>query len=247
MRDIASYSEEYYKLEFEKYEVKFRRNKILKIMGDHAFKSILEIGCGMEPIFLFYDTYDRYTLIEPSLRFYENALKLNENIAGTERRTLINDYFGINTRVYESKYDFILCSSLLHELEDPDSFLRFIADACDDDTIVHINVPNATSFHRILAARMGVIGDVHQLSERNIAFQQHNVYGMDELIETVENAGFEVIDKGGFFIKPFTHAQLSSMLLGNIIDERTLDGLELMSEDLPDMCSEIYVNVRKKH
>ena len=43
MRDIDDYSKEYDKADFEEYEVKFRRKKILKVISQNGLRNILEI------------------------------------------------------------------------------------------------------------------------------------------------------------------------------------------------------------
>ena len=47
-------------------------------------------------------------------------------------------------------------------------------------------------------------------------------------------------------MKPFTHSQMYEMMCKSIIDEKVLDGLYEMTEYMPEMGSEIYVNVRRK-
>lgn len=113
-----------------------------------------------------------------------------------------------------------------------------------DETIVHINVPNANSFHRVLAKGMGLMDDVHDFSDRNLQMQQHKVFDMESLKAEVENAGFTVCDCGSYFVKPFTHSQMYRMMEEGIIDEKTLDGLYAISGGFNEYGSEIYVNVK---
>ncbi len=246
MRNIDDYSKEYDKKDFEEYEVKFRRKKILEVISQNRSKRILEIGCGKEPLFKYLQDYEEYVLVEPSKSFFSIALEENGKFDGKERRIFINDFFKASDEVLQHDFDCIICSSLLHELEDTDLFLEDIRKTCSDNTIVHINVPNANSFHRVLAMRMGLIEDVHQFSDRNKKLQQHSVFGMEDLAWTVEKAGFDIVEKGGYFVKPFTHGQMLKMIENGIIDEKTLEGLDLMYADLPDLSAEIYVNVKRK-
>ena len=62
----------------------------------------------------------------------------------------------------------------------------------------------------------------------------------------LEDNGFEIINSGSYFVKPFTHSQMYEMMCKSIIDEKVLDGLYEMTEYMPEMGSEIYVNVRRK-
>nr|WP_287990742.1 methyltransferase domain-containing protein [Ruminococcus sp.] len=140
--------------------------------------------------------------------------------------------------------DFILCSSLLHELEDPEKMLHDIYEIANEKTVVHINVPNAYSMHRLLARESGLIDDVKAFSERNKLLQQNNVFDMEMLITMVERCGFRVIESGSYFMKPFTHWQMQKMLDEGIIDTHILDGLYGMSKFFDEYGSEIYVNCR---
>lgn len=244
MRNIDDYTSEYKKDNFEEYEVVYRRKTILNHIEKYQSKKLLEIGCGMAPLFEFMGGYDLYCLIEPSKEFFCFARKLHEKSKGKSRRVLINDFFGKNPEVRKYDYDFIILSSLLHELEDPKEILLNVAEVCNKDTVVHVNVPNANSFHRVLARNMGLISDVHQLTERNMRFQQHTVFDMDDLRKIVKSAGFDVIEEGSYFFKPFTHSQMYTMIKIGIIDEKVLDGLDKMCGIFPDYGAEIYVNCR---
>ena len=140
--------------------------------------------------------------------------------------------------------DIIVISSLLHEVESPVQFLNSIKAICTDKTIVHINVPNANSLHRLLALEAGLIKEEHELSEQNVKLQQHTVFDMKMLCKMVRDAGFEIVDKGSYFIKPFTHQQMQCCLEENIIDDRILEGFKKLIKYMPEYGAEIYVDVK---
>lgn len=243
MRDIKDYTDNYNVPGFEDYQVKYRRQKVLEILNKYKPGKILEIGCAMEPLFKFIDNsdYDRYVIIEPSEVFCKRAVELAEN---NSKITIINDYFGTGSLELDNKWDLIVCSSLLHEIEEPENFLKEIKKLCDKETVVHINVPNANSFHRLLAQCMGIISDVHEKSERNKIYQQNSVFDLDVLCGLLSEIGFNIIDKGSYFIKPFTHTQMYNLMSEKIIDEKVLDGLYNLSQYIQDYGSEIFVNAR---
>lgn len=143
------------------------------------------------------------------------------------------------------RFDFVICSSLLHELEEPIKMLEEIEKVCSDNTILHINVPNAISFHRLLAKEMGLINDVHGMSARNNLLQQNTVYDIDMLRRSVERVGFKEIESGSYFVKPFTHTQMHEMMRKDIINEQVLNGLYGMEKYMPGLGSEIYINAKK--
>lgn len=244
MRDISRYTQNYLNDDFEKYQVIYRRKKVLEILGRYSHRRILEIGCGMEPLFNFIneDEYEKYVVVEPSKVFFENA---NLLAAYRNKVQCINEFFEYSVALREQNFDCIICSGLLHEIENQSEFLKNILLLCDKKTNVHINVPNANSFHRLLAKQMGIIEDVHELSQKNYKYQHNNVFDLQQLEELVQSIGFTVVEQGSYFVKPFTHEQMHRMMKENIIDDRVLDGLYGMEKYLKNFGSEIYVNLRK--
>lgn len=126
----------------------------------------------------------------------------------------------------------------------PDRLLGAIRQVCSKDTMVHINVPNANSMHRLLGMEMGLLDDVHDMSGNNVDFQQNNVFDSDNLRKMIEDNGFVVVEEGSFFVKPFSHKQMYAMVEKEIINETVLDGLYKLGDYMPDFGSEIYVNCR---
>ena len=73
MRDIKKYTKDYTdSSSFENYQVKFRRKKVLEVINSYKPRSLLEIGCGLEPIGL-YTKLEQYTICEPSKYFCDVA------------------------------------------------------------------------------------------------------------------------------------------------------------------------------
>ena len=244
MRDIDDYTQKYLEPDFEAYQVKYRRKKVLEILHQYRPKHVLEIGCGMEPLFKYADwNYQLWTVVEPSNIFYENAKQIVADRKSENCVRIYQDFFPTH-EIDGMQFDFIVSSGMLHEVEDAELILRGMADACTEDTIIHINVPNANSFHRILAKNMKLLDDVHDFSERNRQLQQHRVFDMKSLTAEVEKMGFSVCDSGSYFLKPFTHAQMFKMMGDHIIGEDVLDGLYAITDSLQEYGSEIYVNAK---
>lgn len=241
MRDIADYTEKYTESSFEEYQVLYRRRFVCEQIAKYNPKTILEIGCGMLPLFMEFPDKN-FTVIEPSENFYENAKKLSCNRKNIE---LINDFFDEKT-ILPQRFDMIICSGLLHEVEDPEQMAVALSRIASSESIVHINVPNARSFHRLLAKESSLIDDVHELSSRNRLFQQHSVFDIESLKRLFVSKDFEIVEEGSYFIKPFTHEQMMRMLKENIIDLNVLEGLYKMADFLPEFGSEIFVNCKKR-
>lgn len=243
MRDIEDYVEKYGKTGFEKYKVLYRRNKIIEIITERHPERILEIGCGLEPLFQ-YICNTKFTIVEPSKLFCDNVADLIQarDIYNVECK---RGFFEDIAPSLSKEYDLIICSGLLHEVESPDRLIKSIADICNGDTVVHINVPNANSFHRLLGKEMGILQDVHEMSANNIDFQQNNVFDKNSLEKNVNDNGLQVIEFGGYFLKPFSHKQMYEMMQKRIVDEKVLDALYELGKRMPELCSEIYVNCIK--
>lgn len=239
MRNLDEYSKLYSEEGFEDIQVKYRRKMIMEQIASYKPENILEIGCGKEPLFL-YNPNISFTIVEPSSEFYEHAKFLTKKEKRDDVLCIEGEFENIVDEL-EKNYDMIICSCVLHEVERPAQLLEAIVKVCNERTIVHINVPNAYSLHRILAVESGLISDVHEMSERNNILQQTSVFDMESLTKLVESCGMECLCKGGYFLKPFTHGQMYQMLQSGIIDEKILDGLYCTGKKMPEMGSEIFI------
>lgn len=245
-RDLADYHEQYSKHRYERYQVMFRKRKLREILGQYPHHKLLEVGCGLEPIFHDINTFSKLVIVEPAKMFFDKA---TEDAATTENRdiTVINSFLeDEETRLARHGFDFIIVSSLLHEIQDQQRFLQTLYNISGDNTTIHINVPNAISFHRLLALEMGLIDSVYEKSDSNIQLQQFSVFDIEMLTNMVVNSGFEVIETGAYAFKPFTHNQMQQMIDSGLINEGLLDGLYNMEKYMGKYCSEIYVNLKKK-
>lgn len=245
-RNISEYTDQYLKSPFLVENNDYRRRAILRELNKYNHNNILEIGCGIFPIISYLNEaeYHSYTIVEPSTVFADNARLIINNNHLNDKVIVINDFFE-NANMTE-KFDFVICSSLLHEVNKPDELLISIKNACNEDTVVHLNVPNAKSLHRLIALYGGLIDNIYNLSDRNKDLQQRSVYDIESLTATVERIGFRILDKGSFFIKPFTHEQMGQMIEQKIIGNMVLEGLWGLADLLPEYGSEIYVNMKLK-
>lgn len=134
----------------------------------------------------------------------------------------------------------------MHEVSDAECLLAAIHEVADQNTIIHINVPNAMSMHRLIAKEMGLIDNIYQKSDQQKRLQQEGVvFVLQTLKELVVKNDFSVMDEGSYFIKPFTHYQMSEMLDKKIINRDVITGLKKIIKYFPEYGSEIFVNLRK--
>lgn len=241
MRNIDEYTREYEMLGFENRKVGFRRRVVIENIKKYPHDNILEIGCGLEPLFEYFDNYKKMTIVEPSSVFFKNARNQAQHDARIECiHAFVEEVVG---QLQEDAFDMIIVSGLLHEVENPRIFLREIKRMCGLHTIVHINVPNAHSIHRLLGMEMSLIGNEFALSDANVKMQQHSVFSLNTLKMLVEEEGFHIIEEGSFFIKPFSSSQMEAGIQQGIFDESLLEGLYKLERHLPGFGSEIYINI----
>ncbi len=242
MRDLTQYQTDYEALPFEDTQLAYRRRKVEETVAHFKPKSILEVGCGMDAYFNACGSYEHYTVIEPGALFYEKAVRDAQNHKNVE--VIQGTVQDAASELKGRHYDLIIMASLLHEIEDSIGLLNAVNTLCSPDTVVHISVPNANSFHRLLAVEMGLIDNALEKSETQKAMQQSHTFDLNSLSALVKKAGFKVISSGSFFIKPFTHAQMAYLQEKNVLSPQMLDGLYGMSKHLPENGSEIFTNIQ---
>lgn len=244
-RNLEHYQKQYAAQPFEPYQVAFRKRKLQEVLSHYNHSKLLEVGCGLESIFVSLQSFKELTVVEPSLTFYEKALNDRECFPGKENVRIIQATLeDACEKLKPEAYDFILVSSLLHEVSDPNAILTSLRQIARPHTVVHINVPNAKSFHRLLAVEMGLIRSEFEKSPANIKFQQQSVFDLDALRGLVTKNGFVVIESGSYCFKPFTHGQMQKLLDTGLFDESFLEGFYKMEKYLPGLGSEIYLNVK---
>ncbi|MFK8137250.1 MAG: class I SAM-dependent methyltransferase [Bdellovibrionales bacterium] len=236
MRDFNSYSTEYKNLDFENKQVLYRKKFELELIEKIQAKKILEIGCGLLPIYKFLEDFDRIEIIEPCKEFFE-AIENDKERPGNIR--VFSQTLEEVDKNKISAPDLVLVSSVLHEVEEPRFFLEKLRNLLPSGTKILINVPNAESLHRKLAKSMGLIGKTSELSITNQKMQQFRVYDEASLVKELSAAGFKTLNTETIFVKPFTHKQMEQMLKFKIIDESVLDGLYDLAKQLTGIGSEI--------
>ena len=161
------------------------------------------------------------TIVEPSRLFLAKA-KQDSAFWPDVQTHLVCGFFENEASVLAGRhYDLILISSLLHEVTQPSVFLKQVRTLCAPHTIIHVNVPNALSLHRLLAVSAGMIPQPDILSQRNIMLQQHHVYTFEALKNMLISAGdIQVLEKGSYFIKPFTHEQMHQCVAQGIFGKK---------------------------
>lgn len=226
---------------FEREMVRFRRAFVVDRLKDLSPRRVVEVGCGSEFQVVDYQAsggaWDSWTVVEPSKQFADLARQ--QVVPNFE---VIEAFFEQASGALTDKPDFLLCSGVLHEVPDAREFLASLVAAMGPETVLHINVPNANSLHRRLAKAMGLITDVRETSERNKELQQPRVYDLSILTKELEAQGLSVCKSGGYFVKPFTHKQMETLL--DTFEPEVFAGLYQLGLDYPEWASEIFVEAK---
>lgn len=84
-RDLARYERSYQSASFEPTQAALRKRVVTTQLKLWQAKRVLEVGCGMAPIFTDYREFSKLTIVEPGRHFAEHA----RHLAGTDDRILV--------------------------------------------------------------------------------------------------------------------------------------------------------------
>jgi 2-polyprenyl-3-methyl-5-hydroxy-6-metoxy-1,4-benzoquinol methylase len=232
---------------FESVLVSARQRLILDLIATDIPSVVVEIGCGID---LLYQRVaaaglpiNQWIIVEPSEEFVQIASSAARQAKGLHVVPgFVEDVVAEVMGQCSAPPSMVICSGVLHEVPDVGKVLEAIHRILVGGGLLHANVPNSLSMHRRLARVMGLISNEKELTERNKALAQFRVFDPESLKEAVEAAGFAIEDHGGYFVKPFTHAQMQA--IRPILTTEILDGLWGLGRELPELASEIYVNAR---
>jgi hypothetical protein len=240
INDLKKYEANYAALPFEDILREYRQQNIIKSLQRGQHRNILEIGCGFHPFFKEFNDYEKMVIVEPGDSFFNNAQELS---AADARITVLHGFFEkVVDQLSSFNFDFIIVGGFLHEIDNPGDVLQSITKVCSAKTTIHSFVPNAHSFHRLMAYEMGLIKDVYQKSGHDQLFQRVEVFNMKTFKQLFIQNGYSVDEAGTYFIKPFAHSQMNQMLQANVVDKAVLDGLNKMTRYFPEQGAEIFIN-----
>lgn len=222
---------------FEAEMVHYRQRLVCDFLVKAAPRHVVEIGCGDDLLAARYadagGTWDSWTIVEPVEAFSKAALA-----SDLPNLVVHTGFFEDVAEQLTTPPDAIICSGLLHEVPDVQELCRAIAGVMGSETVLHVNVPNATSMHRRLAQAMGLIDDLKTLSARNQSLQQPRVFDSVSLRALLTECGFAVGEEGGHLVKPFTHQQMYACT--GHLGREVLDGLFELGKTTPEWASEIW-------
>ncbi len=135
--------------------------------------------------------------------------------------------------------DKLLALHVLEHVDKPVALARRLQRWLKPDGELVVIVPNRDSLHRRLAVRMGLQPALDSLSDRDHLVGHQRVYSLPLLEQDLRAAGFEPIERRGFFLKTLPN----SMMLGHTPE--LIRALNELGDELPvDMQANLAVRAR---
>jgi 2-polyprenyl-3-methyl-5-hydroxy-6-metoxy-1,4-benzoquinol methylase len=136
----------------------------------------------------------------------------------------------------EEKFDTIILNHVLEHIADPIPLLKQILQWLAPGGKFIVGVPNAKSFHRMVAVKMGLLESIYSLNERDLQLGHERVYDMDLLKAHLTDAGFTISHETGVFLKFLANGQIEKWFTQEMIQ-----AFYELGKDFPELCAEILV------
>jgi hypothetical protein len=244
-RDLDDYIEKYQNLGFETVQERYRFKRLAELLNDlkdlQDFHNILEIGPGSNSVHTAFTEFESYIILEPISLFFDSIDIENPKVI--VKNETIESFLQDNP---ESKFDLVVLSSVLHELENPKQFLLDLANRITLTTKIVVVVPNNISLHRIIGDFEGFEKSGPHLTETERRMQQVVSFSTDSLGEFAADAGFKVARVFTSFVKPLPHSKMNDLQQSGSLSDSDLDYLYSISNLFNPYGSEIFA-VLEKH
>jgi hypothetical protein len=244
-RDLNQYQRDYAASPFEETMAGLRKRILVEFLVKGRFRNIVEVGCGQQPLFETCPDFESFTVVEPGVAFFEKAQAAARRHKNPASIHLVNRPFEDFEPSPSLLPDCIIISSLLHEIPVPKTMVEHAFRIAPVGCRLHVNVPNAKSFHRLWAKEAGLIKNEYEKSATQIRMQQSHTFDLESLSSLARDCGFSIVESGSYFIKPFAHAQMERLMELGILTDDLIGGLMKMERYLPGLGAEIFVNARK--
>jgi 2-polyprenyl-3-methyl-5-hydroxy-6-metoxy-1,4-benzoquinol methylase len=138
------------------------------------------------------------------------------------------------------RFDTVLLDHVLEHVLDPIRLLRRAADWVRPEGRLLAGVPNANSFHRLAAVKMGLLASPSDLNDRDRLLGHRRVYTREAFARDLAAASLVVEEMGGVFFKPLSNRQIQEQW-----SDAMVEGFYLLGKDFPDHAAELYAVCRR--
>ena len=188
-----------------------------RIMDITTGESLLELGLGHGiTIMRFWKRFKRHLVIEGSKniisRFKENHPECTVNI----KHTFFEEFES------EERFDLIVMGFILEHVDDPSGILCKYKEYLEPGGSVFIAAPNGEALNRRLGHEAGMLPNMMQLGEADLAIGHKRLYNLDKLRELVHLSEYRIKRTEGIFLKPLSTMQLQSLGLSESVIQAML-------------------------
>jgi trans-aconitate methyltransferase len=178
--------------------------------------------------------FSRVVVLEGASALVEKHRSMYANVE------IIETYFEIFQTT--DRYDHVGMGFVLEHVDDPVALLdRFRAFLTKNGSIF-IGVPSASSLHRILAHKAGLLDDVRRLSETDRSFGHKRFLTYQDWIALLRRERFRIVRAEGLYLKPFSTAQIESLNL----ESGVFDALVDIAASYPEISNAVFIEVRNE-
>lgn len=205
-----------------------------RVNGSH---SILELGLGHgHSACVFNPFFKRHVVIEGSSVVIDlfHQRKSNENVEII--KTFFEDF---NT---SERFDVIVMGFILEHVDNPESILLQYSKFLAPGGKMYVAVPNAKSLNRRLGLEMGMINDIYELNDNDIAQGHKRQFCRSTLKELLHSCGYNVTMEEGIYLKPLPLKFLK--MLPNL--NENLEAMLKVGIDFPDLCVGLLMEINSK-
>jgi len=189
--------------------------------------SILELGVGHGfSTHIFAKSYPRHLVLDGSSIVIQN---FRERFPECNAEVVETYFENFNTT---EKFDVIVLGFVLEHVEDPIQILSKYRKFLSPGGKIFVSVPNAEALNRRFGQAAGLLTDLQQLSEFDLASGHKRFYTVKTLVEEAKNAGFGIGKMEGIYLKPFTTKQILSLDL----DTTIINAMCEVGVGYPELC-----------
>jgi 2-polyprenyl-3-methyl-5-hydroxy-6-metoxy-1,4-benzoquinol methylase len=136
-------------------------------------------------------------------------------------------------------FDHVLATNVLHELADPEAFLRACRERLAGPGLLHLTLQNPRSIHRLCALELGMIDSLTTISDRGSQWGTRSMWTAEELAGLAWRAGLATIAREGIMLKPLPNDLMAGL------PEAVIEGFIRASGHLPENCAMTYLVLRR--
>ncbi|MFZ5632083.1 MAG: class I SAM-dependent methyltransferase [Bacillota bacterium] len=193
---------------------------------------LLELGIGYgASTKKFSRAFRRHMVIEGSGAVIENFKRRHH----PDKTEIVKAYF--EEYDSEEKFDVIVMGFILEHVDDPGEILRRFRKFLRPNGRLFVAVPNAKSLHRRIGFAAGLLPDMYQLSEYDIAVGHKRYFDLESISALIQQSGYRITRTEGIFLKPMTTNQIKALNMSREV----LRGMLEVGMEYPELSNAILI------